>query len=94
MSSTLRSIITSTVVVGGVLFGGWTLMTFLSPSKEQMMERLSLDPDENIAASKKRNRQLFQAIQQNIQSPDPVWKVKPLEDKKKDSVAEAKDNEN
>ena len=38
MSSKLRSLLSGTVLVGGVLVGGWALMVSLSPSKEQMME--------------------------------------------------------
>lgn len=92
MSSKLRSLLSGTVLVGGVLVGGWALMVSLSPSKEQMMERLSIDADEAMAISQKRNKQLFEVIQQNVQSSDPVWKVKPLQIEKQSPGASVKDD--
>lgn len=43
-----------------------------------LIQRLSLDPNEQMAIHKKETAQLYATIQENINSPDPVWKIKPL----------------
>lgn len=55
-------------------------------------QRLSIDADEAMAISQKRNKQLFEVIQQNVQSSDPVWKVKPLQIEKQSPGASVKDD--
>ncbi|CAB4020905.1 Hypothetical predicted protein [Paramuricea clavata] len=80
----LRAVVNS-AVVGGVVFSGWALMKLLTPSKEQMMKRLSLDPEEHMASHKRKTAQLYATIQQNINSPDPVWQIKPLQIERTDN---------
>jgi hypothetical protein len=37
-----------------------------------------------MASHKKKTAQLYATIQQNINSPDPVWKIKPFQNKTND----------
>ena len=37
-----------------------------------------------MATHKKKTAQLYATIQQNIESPDPVWKIKPLQNKRQE----------
>ena len=62
---------------------------FYFTSVEQTLE---LDPEEHMAVHKKKTAKLYATIQQNINSPDPVWKIKPLKQNEPDvKDAEAED---
>jgi len=82
MSQAARKII-SFGTFAGIVGLGYFLMKFTVPDKDALMERMSDDLTDKHRLSKiqQQNHQLMKVIQKNIDSSDPVWKLKSLDEK-------------
>lgn len=58
--------------LGGGTFLGWALMTFTTPTKEDMLKRYPEDA-ENLKLVEEHNASILKALEETAKSKEPFW---------------------
>ena len=64
-------------ILGGVTFGGYLLMKFLTPDKETIMKRLpaEMTSEKRLKEIELENEKIFASLKRTMNSNEPIWKL-------------------
>lgn len=63
------------LTLGGAVFLGWAMMTYFTPTKEDMLKKYPADR-ETLKQTEKYNQDILKALEDASKNKDPFWKKK------------------
>lgn len=63
------------LALGGATLVGWALMTYTTPTKEEMLKRYPED-EENLKSVEEYNAKILKSLEETAKSKDPFWTKK------------------